>query len=56
MVEDAKMLFDRRHFFEGVLERLRKRLKELGAKRIWQGNAWYWDLKPDYKPGDIIEL
>jgi hypothetical protein len=56
MVEDAKMLFDRRHFFEGVLERLRKRLKELGARRIWRGNVWYWDLKPDYKPGDVIEL
>ena len=56
MVEDAKILFDRDGFFGAVLERLRKRLKELGSKRIWQGNAWYWDLKPDYKPGDIIEL
>jgi len=56
MVEDAKMLLDRDGFFGAVLERLRKRLKELGSKRIWQGNAWYWDLKPDYKPGDIIEL
>ncbi len=56
MVEDAKILFDRNGFFKGVLERLRRRLKELGAKRIWSGNAWYWDLKPDYKPGDVIEL
>lgn len=56
MVEDAKILFDRNGFFNGVLERLRRRLKELGAKRIWRGNAWYWDLKPDYKPGDVIEL
>jgi len=56
MVEDAKMLLDRDGFFGAVLERLRKRLKELGSKRIWQGNAWYWDLKPDYKPGDVIEL
>jgi predicted nucleotidyltransferase len=56
MVEDAKILFDRNGFFNGVLEKLRKRLRELGAKRIWRGNAWYWDLKPDYKPGDVIEL
>jgi len=56
MVEDAKILFDKGGFFAGVLERLRKRLRELGAKRIWKGNVWYWDLKPDYKPGDIIEL
>lgn len=56
MVEDAKILFDKDKFFEKRLKRLRTRLKELGAKRIWRGNAWYWDLKPDYKPGDIIEL
>lgn len=56
MVEDAKILFDRDRFFHKRLERLRNRLKELGSKRIWKGNAWYWDLKPDYQLGDIIEL
>jgi len=56
MVEDAQILFDRDEFFKGVLNRLRNRLKELGSKRIWRGNAWYWDLKPDYKPGEIFEI
>jgi predicted nucleotidyltransferase len=56
MVEDIRILFDRNSFFEGILEKLRERLKKLGAKRIWRGNAWYWDLKPDYKPGDVFEL
>ncbi len=56
MVEDARILFDKNGFFSKILERLRTRLKELGAKRIWKGNAWYWDLKPDYKPGEVIEL
>jgi len=56
MVEDARILFDRNGFFEGVLDKLRKRLKELGSKRIWRGNAWHWDLKPDYKPGEIFEI
>lgn len=56
MVEDARILFDRNGFFEGALDKLRKRLKELGSKRIWKGNAWHWDLKPDYKPGEIFEL
>jgi len=56
MVEDAKILFDRDGFFKKRLDKLRKRLKELGSQRIWKGNAWYWDLKPDYKPGEIFEL
>lgn len=56
MVEDAKILFDKDGFFSHMLKRLRDTLKELGAKRIWKGNAWYWDLKPDYKPGEVFEL
>jgi len=38
------------------LERLRARLAVLGARRIRRGNAWYWDLKPDYRPGDVFSL
>lgn len=56
MVEDAKILFDKKGFFEKRLDKLRKRLKELGSKRIWRGNAWYWDLKPDYTPGEVFEI
>jgi len=56
MVEDAQILLDVDGFFRNRLERLRTRLRELGAVRKWQGNAWYWDLKPDYRWGDTIEL
>lgn len=56
MVDDAIILHDRGGFFAGVLDRLRARLAALGSRRIWRGNAWYWDLKPDYKPGEIFEL
>jgi hypothetical protein len=35
---------------------LRAKLKKLGRRKIKRGNAWYWVLKPDYKPGDVIEL
>ncbi len=56
MVEDAKIIYDRKDFFKNILDKLRTRLDQLGAKRIWRANSWYWDLKPDYIPGDIIEL
>ena len=56
MTEDARILFDPERCLAETLERLRARLRKLGAKRIWRGNAWYWDLKPDYKWGDTIEL
>jgi predicted nucleotidyltransferase len=56
MVEDAKILYDRRDFFAALLSALRERLAQLGARRIWHGDAWLWDLKPDYRPGEIFEL
>lgn len=56
MVDDARILYDRDGFLCGYLERLRRRLEQLGARRIPHAGAWYWDLKPDYKPGDVIEL
>jgi predicted nucleotidyltransferase len=55
-VEDARLLYDREDFFRRYLEQLQDRLRKLGARRIWQGNAWYWDLKPDFKPGDVLEI
>ena len=56
MVEDARLYFDRDDFFKNTLENLRGRLQRSGARRIWQGNAWYWDLKPDYVQGEIFEI
>ena len=48
-------------FDVGVLETrltaLRERLNALGSKRVaLPDGTWYWDLKPDWKPGEIIEL
>ena len=56
MVEDARILHDPDGFLAGYLERLRRRLAELGARRVpWQG-GWYWELKPDLKPGEVFTL
>ena len=56
MIEDSKIIYDRDRFFSKILDRMKKRLAALGAKRVWRGNAWYWDLKPDFKPGEIFEI
>ena len=31
-------------------------LTALGARRIREGTTWYWDLKPDFQPGDVVEI
>ena len=56
MTEEAISLFDRNSFFARILERLRGRLRELGAERKQLGQLRYWDLKPDFKPGEVIRL
>jgi len=56
MAEDALILYDRDDFLKQALQDLKSRLEKLGARRIWQGNAWYWDLKPDYHIGEIFQI
>ena len=56
MVYDAIILFDRDEFFKKVLDRLRKRLEELGARRIRLGKLWYWVLKEKYRFGEVIDI
>jgi hypothetical protein len=55
MVDDARVLYDRDGVFAAARAGWRERLARLGARRIWRGNAWLWDLKPD-QPGDVFEL
>lgn len=57
MVEDAVILHDRDDFFARKLGEMRRRLKELGSKRVrLDDGTWYWDLKPDLKPGEVFTL
>lgn len=46
---------------EGILTReldvVRRRLEELGSRRIeLPDGTWYWILKPDWRPGEIVAL
>lgn len=57
MLSGHVLLRDQERFFEGVLARLQGRLGELGARRYLDPDGYeYWDLKPDWKPGDVVTL
>ena len=56
MVEEARILHDRGEFLRVYLDGLRARLRELGARRVMRGGGYYWQLKPDLKPGELITL
>jgi predicted nucleotidyltransferase len=56
LTEDAQLLYDRSGFFGTILDGVRTSLRRLGARRVRQGRTWYWDLKPDFKRGEVIEI
>jgi predicted nucleotidyltransferase len=57
MLSSHRILFDRGAFFRNVLNRLQRRLKELGSKRcVDEDGAEYWILKPDLKLGEAVVL
>ncbi len=56
MIEDAWVLFDSEGFFASMISALKERLRGLGARRIWRGDFWYWDLKSDFKPGEVFDF
>ncbi len=56
MVDDARILYDKGGLLGRSLGELRARLERLGARRVWRDQGWYWDLKPDYRPGEVFEL
>lgn len=56
MIDEAIILVDEEGFFNSKLEGLRRRLEELGAKKVRRNGDWYWDLKPDLRLGDVVIL
>jgi len=53
---EGKILYDKGGFLKRELEEIRKRLRELGARRVKGKRGWYWILKPDIKFGEVIEI
>jgi predicted nucleotidyltransferase len=57
MVEDGIVLVDRDGFFQSILDAMQQRMRELGSRRVaLPDGSWYWDLKPDFRAGDIVEI
>lgn len=56
MVDDARILYDRGNFLAQYLAGVKEKLQTLGARKIYRGGSWYWVLKKDYRPGEVIEI
>ena len=55
VVEDGIILLDNGSM-RRMLKRVEERMKQLGSRRVKTKRGWYWDMKPDYKFGEVIEI
>ena len=57
IVEYGILLVDREGFFRTVLDGMRARMQALGSRRVFlDDGSWYWDLKPDFRFGEVVEI
>lgn len=57
ILDHGKILYDPEGKMKALLKDMDEKLKELGAKKItFEDGKWAWDLKPDWKPGEIVEI
>ena len=57
IVEHGVLLVDRGELFRMVLDDMRARMRALGSRRVLlDDGSWYWDLKPDYRFGEVVEI
>lgn len=55
LTTDVLIIYDTGILKEELIK-LKKRLKELGARRVIRKDSWFWILKPDLKLGEAVEI
>ena len=51
------VIYDPESLLERELNAVRRRMAELGSRRVdLPDGSWYWDLKPDWRPGEVVDL
>lgn len=57
IVEDGILILDRGDLFASVLAEMRERMHVLGSRRVHlDDGTWYWDLKPNFRFGEVVEI
>jgi len=57
IVDHGLLLRDRHGFLSEKIERFKGIMKRSGYQKIiFDDGSWAWDLKPDWQPGDVIQI
>ncbi len=57
IMEEGIVLMDRGKTFDKLVKKFKKITKELGSRKVFlKDGSWYWELKPDWKLGEELEI
>jgi hypothetical protein len=56
LTDDAFISYDQNDFLKSVLQDIKLRLEDLGARKIKAQKGHYWILKPNARPDEVIEV
>ena len=56
LTDDGLIVYDKDDFLKSVLDEIGRRLRELGAQKVKAKKGYYWILKPDAKPSEVVEI
>jgi len=56
IADHGLIVYDRSQFLAEVLREIREKLKTLGARKVLAKKGYYWVLKPDAMPNEVIEI
>jgi len=56
VADHGLIVYDRSRFLAEVLREIREKLKMLGARKVLAKKGYYWILKPDAMPNEVIEI
>lgn len=56
MIDDGRVVHDKGLFLSRELISLKERLNRLNARKVLTSKGHYWVLKPDIKPGEVVEI
>ncbi|MCS7364688.1 MAG: nucleotidyltransferase domain-containing protein [archaeon GB-1867-035] len=56
VIWDGKIVYDKDGFFEKLALEFKSKLMKFGAKRVMMKGGWYWILKDQYEPLEVLPL
>jgi len=57
IIDEGIVLYDKDESFKYLMEKFREKIKELGSRKVFlPDGSYYWELKPDWRPGEVVEI